>query len=88
MLVSFKKSAVRELLRLQKGQPAKAADIRQAVARVAADPNAAHNNIKPLTGIESGYRIRVGDWRVSYTLDRQAGVLEVFETSPRGGAYR
>jgi mRNA-degrading endonuclease RelE of RelBE toxin-antitoxin system len=88
MRLMFKKSAMRELLKLQKGQPAKASDIWEAIARIAAAPSAANNNIKPLKGIEGGYRVRAGDWRVSYLLDRRADVLEVFEIAPRGGAYR
>jgi mRNA interferase RelE/StbE len=73
---------------LSRIQPAKARDIRQAIAKVAADPPARNPNLRPLKGVPSGFRIRVGDWRVSYTLDRTAGVLDVFEIAPRGGAYR
>ena len=69
-------------------QPAKAADIRQAIARVAADPSAPNLNLRPLKGVRNGFRIRVGDWRVSYTLDRPSDVMDVFEIAPRGGAYR
>jgi mRNA interferase RelE/StbE len=73
---------------LSRMQPAKARDIRQAIARVAADPSARNPNLRPLKGVPNGFRIRVGDWRVSYTLDRTADVLDVFEIAPRGGAYR
>jgi mRNA interferase RelE/StbE len=69
-------------------QPAKAKDIRQALTRAAADPSARNPNLRPLKGVPNGFRIRVGDWRVSYTLDRGAGALDVFEIAPRGGAYR
>jgi mRNA-degrading endonuclease RelE of RelBE toxin-antitoxin system len=67
-------------------QPAKTKDIRQALTRVAADPSARNPNLRPLKGVPNGVRIRVGDWRVSYTLG--AGALDVFEIAPRGGAYR
>ena len=73
---------------LARMQPAKAKDIREAIDKVAADPTAPNNNLRPLQGVPNGFRIRVGDWRVSFTLDRQAGVLSVFEIAPRGGAYR
>jgi mRNA interferase RelE/StbE len=73
---------------LARMQPAKAKDIREAVDKVAADPTAPNNKLRPLKGVPNGFRIRVGDWRVSYTLDRQAGVMSVFEIAPRGGAYR
>jgi mRNA interferase RelE/StbE len=68
---------------LSRMQPAKARDIRQ----VAADQSARNPNLRPLKGVPNGFRIRVGDWRVSYTLDR-ADVLDVFEIAPRGRAYR
>ena len=73
---------------LARMQPAKAEDIREAIDKVAADPTAPNNNLLALRGIPNAFRIRVGDWRVSYTLDYQAGVMSVFEIAPRGGAYR
>lgn len=53
-----------------------------------ADPFAADNNVKPLTGIAGGYRRRFGDWRVSYVIDQEERVIEVFEVKPRGQVYR
>src|ERR1700730_13493799 len=53
---------------LARMQPAKAKDIREAIDKVAADPTAPNNNLRPLKGVPNGFRIRVGDWRVSYTL--------------------
>jgi mRNA interferase RelE/StbE len=73
---------------LRRVQPAKAGDITGAVERIAADPSAPNHNVKPLRGISNGFRVRVGDWRVSYTIDREARVIDVFEVAPRGGAYR
>ena len=73
---------------LARMQPAKAKDIREAIDKVAADPTAPNNNLRALKGVPNGHRIRVGDWRVSYTLDYEAGVMSVFEIAPRGGAYR
>jgi mRNA interferase RelE/StbE len=79
------KSALKALRRMQ---PAKAEDIRQAIDRVTADPSAPNNNVTALKGVPGGFRIRAGDWRVSFVLDRTAEVLGVFEIAPRGGAYR
>jgi mRNA interferase RelE/StbE len=79
----------RDPLKVLRGmQPAKSADIRAAIARIALDPFAPNNNIRPLRGVPNGYRVRVGDWRASYTVDRRADAIEVFEVAPRGGAYR
>jgi mRNA interferase RelE/StbE len=83
--VTYRRDAVKALRRMQ---PAKAKDIIAAVERIAGDPSAPNNNVRPLKGISNGFRIRVGDWRVSYTIDREARVIDVFEVAPRGGAYR
>ncbi|HEX5317619.1 MAG TPA: type II toxin-antitoxin system RelE/ParE family toxin [Stellaceae bacterium] len=83
--VTYRRDAVKTLRRMQ---PAKAEDITTAVERIAADPFAPNNNVRPLKGITGGFRIRVGDWRVSCTIDREARTIDVFEVAPRGGAYR
>ena len=76
------KPAALLLTSLEPGAP------RSALDKVAADPTAPNNNLLALRGIPNAFRIRVGDWRVSYTLDREARVMRVFEVAPRGGAYR
>lgn len=35
-----------------------------------------------------GYRIRVGQYRVLYTIDNQKGIIEIFSVSHRKEAYR
>ena len=85
MEIRIRREALKVIRRIQ---PAKAADIRAAIDRVAADPDAPNNNLSALKGVPHGFRIRVGDWRVSYTINQAAGVLDVFEIAPRGGAYR
>ncbi len=85
MQVIFRKATVTRLRRMQH---AKAEDIRRAMAAVAADPNVKHANLQSLRDVPKGYRLRVGNWRVSFILDRKAGVMEIFEIEPRGGAYR
>lgn len=83
--VTYRRDPAKALRRMQ---PAKAADITAAVDRIAADPSSPNNNVRPLKGISNGFRVRVGDWRVSYTINREARVIDVFEVAPRGGAYR
>ncbi len=44
--------------------------------------------VRPLTGkLKGDYRVRVGDWRVLLTPDRESRVLHVYAIVPRGGAY-
>ena len=38
-----------------------------------------HNNL---------YRIRVGDWRISYAIEDEELIVLVIEIAPRGDAYR
>jgi mRNA interferase RelE/StbE len=37
---------------------------------------------------DDGWRVRVGDYRVLYTVDDAAGVVSVYHIRPRGSAYR
>jgi mRNA interferase RelE/StbE len=54
---------------------------------LAADPMASNNNIKKLTN-HPGYRLRVGDWRVVYTIHEQALMIVVVRIAPRGEVYQ
>ena len=47
-----------------------------------------HPRVRPLTGrLKSDYRVRVGDWRILLTPDRESEVLRVYAILPRGNAY-
>jgi mRNA interferase RelE/StbE len=47
-----------------------------------------HPKVRALTGkLQGDYRLRVGDWRVLFTPDKDAKMLYVFAILPRGGAY-
>ena len=54
---------------------------------LAVDPLAPNNNVTPLRGT-GGFRLRVGDWRVLYSLDSASNLLRVAAILPRGEAYR
>ncbi len=54
---------------------------------LAADPFAPNNNVIALKATD-GFRLRVGDWRVLYTLDTEAGTMTIAAIVPRGEAYR
>jgi mRNA interferase RelE/StbE len=62
-----------------------AATIEKKIVALAADPYAPNNNATKLQG-RVGYRLRVGDWRVLYDLERER--LLVMDIKPRGGAYQ
>ena len=43
---------------------------------------------KKLAGYADLYRVRVGDWRITYTIKAAELVVLVIEVAPRGGAYK
>jgi mRNA interferase RelE/StbE len=50
------------------------------------DPRPA--NCKKLAGHDDLYRVRVGDWRVTYAIKDAELIVLIVEVAPRGGAYR
>lgn len=57
------------------------------ILEVAADPYAPRNTLAKLQGTD-GYRLRVGDWRIIYTLEDERLVMLVLEIDSRGGIYK
>ena len=81
--VTFTKQALQTLRRI----PRNIANlIREKIDILAADPYAPHNNVTKLVG-RSGYRLRVGDWRVIYELQDGQLVMLVIRIGPRGEVY-
>jgi mRNA interferase RelE/StbE len=81
--VTYTADAIRSLSRMD---PAIAKRIRSKVLTLAGDPNAANNNVKKLVGVE-GYRLRVGDWRVIYTLKHRTMTVVVVRVGHRSEVY-
>lgn len=53
---------------------------------IAATPDLPHPEVKRLEG-RPELRLRVGDWRVIYVVDRQRAILHVLAVGPRGEIY-
>lgn len=82
--VVYSTEAARTLRRL----PQNTAElIRTKLQQVAVDPLASIPNATKLQG-RSGYRLRVGDWRVIYEVDKDEIVVIVVKIAPRGEVYR
>ena len=60
--------------------------IREAIWGLAVDPRP--HGCKKLVGYENLYRIRVGSWRIIYSIEDDELIVLVIEIAPRGGAYR
>ena len=82
--IVYTKKAAKELLRA----PKKTAQlIRQKMALVAEDPYASIPNTKKLQG-RSGYRLRVGDWRMIDEVKHEEITTLVLKVAPRSEVYR
>jgi mRNA interferase RelE/StbE len=73
---------------LRKLQPKLRASLMQRLKVVAADPFAEHANVTALAGAKDAYRLRRGDWRVLYRIDRESETMYVEAIETRGGVYR
>ncbi|MEO5338760.1 MAG: type II toxin-antitoxin system RelE/ParE family toxin [Magnetospirillum sp. WYHS-4] len=78
--------SVEALVSLRRIPANTARTIRSKVERLAINPYAPNNNVKALKG-RPGYRLRVGDWRVLYTLRNDVVTILVLEIAPRCRAY-
>ena len=82
--ISYSKDAVKALRRMPTNT---AANIRARIMELASDPDAANNNVAKLRG-RAEMRLRVGDWRVLFAVDRKARAIGVKLIGPRGSVYQ
>jgi mRNA interferase RelE/StbE len=81
--IEYSRDALKALLRMPSNM---ARLIRTKVEQLAADPFAPNNNVKRLKGMDA-FRLRVGDWRVVYEVDRRMIVIFVIRIGPRSSVY-
>jgi mRNA interferase RelE/StbE len=62
------------------------ARIDQKIGTLADDPRPP--GCKKLAGYDNLYRVRVGDWRISYAVEDDQLMVLSLEVAPKGGAYR
>jgi mRNA interferase RelE/StbE len=81
--IQIRKSAKKVLARLPQDLFRR---LTAAISALAFDPRPM--GYKKLAGEYDSYRIRVGDWRITYTIQDEILLVTVVEVAPRGGAYR
>jgi len=81
--IKTKRSAERELRRLD---PSIVVRIIRAIRALAHEPRP--DGCRKMSGAESEYRIRIGDYRVVYSVDDSAEVVDVQRIRHRRDAYR
>ena len=81
--ITFSKDADKTLRRMPRNV---ALTIVEKIKQLANDPSGM-SNIKKLTN-HPGYRLRVGDWRVIYTVNDTELLIHVISVKTRGEAYK
>jgi mRNA interferase RelE/StbE len=81
--LAYKPSAIKELLRLPKQYAFK---VRAAINKLTDNPRPPH--CKKLEGSDNEYRIRVGKYRVVYTIADDVLTVVVIKIAHRKEAYR
>ena len=85
MKLVLEKAARRGLDRMS----TKAADaLLKRLEAIAVAPDAKHTNVERLAGARDTFRLRQGDWRAVYLLDRTANEMRVVTIDVRGSVYR
>ena len=81
--IEWKRSATKELKQLPRDAMLR---ILEAIEQLSQEPYPA--GVRKLAGSEHAWRIRVGDYRVVYTIVESALVIEIIRVRHRKDAYR
>ena len=82
--IAYTTQAAKTLLKIPRNT---AQLIREKLEQVALDPFSSILNSKKLQG-RSGYRLRVGDWRVIYEINQDEVMIIVMKITTRAEVYR
>lgn len=82
--LQFTRSATRQLRRLPRSV---AERIIERLETIAEDPFARNPNLRALVGVDDGYRLRVGNWRAVYELQRNERRMVVVRVVHRQEGY-
>ena len=82
--LTIKRQAIRALQSMPRQN---AQRIRRELNKLAEQPNRRDVDVTSLTG-RPGFRLRVGAWRIIFTRDDTARVIDVLRIVPRGQAYK
>ena len=74
--------------RLGELSPKRRRALMERLEAIAEQPFAAHRNVERIKGQDDAFRLRQGDWRAMYRVDRALGEMRVLAIEPRGRIYR
>jgi len=81
--ITFSKDADKVLRRMPRN---KALNIAKKIKQLAKNPGKMQN-VKKLTD-HPGFRLRVGNWRIVYTINDKELLIHVIKIKPRGEVYK
>lgn len=81
--IEFTKQATKDLLRIPENYSVLIID---KIKKLAIDPYSKELDIKKLKGID-GYRLRVGEYRIIYDLDKGQLIVQIVKIQSRGNIY-
>ncbi len=84
--IEVKPTAEKSFLKLDKKTRKR---IKKALQELEQEENPlSHSNVKSLTGkLQGDYRLRVGNWRLLFTPERNKKIIYIYAIFPRGNAY-
>jgi mRNA interferase RelE/StbE len=85
MKLVLTRAAQRGLARISQKMRAALVERLEAIAE---QPFAVHRNVERIKGERDAFRLRQGDWRAKYRIDREADEMRVLVVEPRGSVYR
>jgi len=74
--------------RLGKLSPEMRAALVQRLEAIAGQPFAKHPHVERIKGEPDAFRLRQGNWRAKYRIDRETDEMRVLVLEPRGSGYR
>jgi mRNA-degrading endonuclease RelE of RelBE toxin-antitoxin system len=60
----------------------------QRLEAIAGQPFAKHPHVERIKGEPDAFRLRQGNWRAKYRIDRETDEMRVLVLEPRGSGYR
>lgn len=81
--IAFSKNADKSLRRMPRNI---ALNIAKKIKELAVNPHKMRN-VKKLSN-HPGYRLRVGDWRIIYTINEKEILILIINIKPRGKVYK
>ena len=82
--LTIRKQAIKTL---QKMRARDTSRVRDELDKLAQNPGGQDIDVTPLRG-RTGFRLRVGTWRVIFERDEEARKIEVLRIAPRGDVYK